>query len=73
MTKKIPTVKYKKAPQAPRRFKSSYMFFSIGKHKQIRIDLAEKGETVKVNACWTHLRTPRHPETLPHIFTSSSF
>jgi hypothetical protein len=31
-------VKYKKAPQAPRRFKSSYMFFSTEKHKEIRMD-----------------------------------
>eukprot|EP00934_Nitzschia_sp_Nitz4_P003903 Nitzschia sp. Nitz4//scaffold295_size27985//9432//11102//NITZ4_008161-RA/size27985-snap-gene-0.63-mRNA-1//1//CDS//3329546245//3893//frame0 len=36
--------KYKKAPQAPRRFKSSYMFFSTEKHKSIRRDLAKKGE-----------------------------
>ena len=41
-------VKYKKAPQAPRRFKSSYMFFSTEKHKQIRKELAEKGEIEKV-------------------------
>mmetsp|Transcript_28284 Transcript_28284/g.53168 ORF Transcript_28284/g.53168 Transcript_28284/m.53168 type:complete len:406 (+) Transcript_28284:352-1569(+) len=40
-------VKYKKAPQAPRRFKSSYMFFSTYKHKQIREDLAKKGDTSK--------------------------
>jgi hypothetical protein len=32
-------VKYKKAPQAPRRFKSSYMFFSTKKHKEIRAEL----------------------------------
>jgi hypothetical protein len=42
-------VKYKKAPQAPRRFKSSYMFFSTAKHKQIRKELSEeKGELKKV-------------------------
>lgn len=41
-------VKYKKAPQAPRRFKSSYMFFSTEKHKQIRKELTEKGELEKV-------------------------
>ena len=41
-------VKYKKAPQAPRRFKSSYMFFSTKKHKEIRAELAEKGEGQKV-------------------------
>lgn len=37
-------IKYKKAPQAPRRFKSSYMFFSTSKHKEIRAELARKGE-----------------------------
>mmetsp|Transcript_35912 Transcript_35912/g.41027 ORF Transcript_35912/g.41027 Transcript_35912/m.41027 type:complete len:545 (-) Transcript_35912:415-2049(-) len=37
-------VKYKKAPQAPRRFKSSYMFFSTTKHKEIRAELTAKGE-----------------------------
>lgn len=42
-------VKYKKAPQAPRRFKSSYMFFSTKKHKEIRAELAEKGEGNKVS------------------------
>ena len=46
-TKKGP-VKYKKAPQAPRRFKSSYMFFSTEKHRLIRQELAEKGEIDKV-------------------------
>mmetsp|Transcript_11100 Transcript_11100/g.32120 ORF Transcript_11100/g.32120 Transcript_11100/m.32120 type:complete len:413 (-) Transcript_11100:360-1598(-) len=42
-------VKYKKAPQAPRRFKSSYMFFSTVKHKKIREELAEKGEGQKLS------------------------
>jgi len=51
MTKKS-QVKYKKAPQAPRRFKSSYMFFSTDKHRQIRKELAEKGENEKVSAHW---------------------
>jgi len=37
-------VKYKKAPQAPRRFKSSYMFYSTIKHKEIRAELTAKGE-----------------------------
>ena len=36
---KLP-VKYKKAPQAPRRFKSAYMFYSTWKHKDIREHLA---------------------------------
>lgn len=47
-TKKGP-VKYKKAPQAPRRFKSSYMFFSTEKHRSIRQELAEKGEIDKLS------------------------
>ena len=38
-----PVVKYKKAPEAPRRFKSSYMFFSTVKHKEIRAELTKKG------------------------------
>eukprot|EP00534_Pseudo-nitzschia_fraudulenta_P003715 CAMPEP_0201131450 /NCGR_PEP_ID=MMETSP0850-20130426/42819_1 /ASSEMBLY_ACC=CAM_ASM_000622 /TAXON_ID=183588 /ORGANISM="Pseudo-nitzschia fraudulenta, Strain WWA7" /LENGTH=415 /DNA_ID=CAMNT_0047401493 /DNA_START=259 /DNA_END=1506 /DNA_ORIENTATION=+ len=42
-------IKYKKAPQAPRRFKSSYMFFSTKKHKEIRAELAEKGEGQKLS------------------------
>jgi hypothetical protein len=41
-------VKYKKAPQAPRRFKSSYMFFSTTKHKEIRAELTAKGQGQKV-------------------------
>lgn len=41
-------VKYKKAPNAPRRFKSSYMFFSTFKHKQIREELAKEGKNSKV-------------------------
>ena len=49
MAKKVPNVKYKKAPQAPRRFKSSYMFFSIAKHKEIRNQLEESGEADKVS------------------------
>jgi len=32
-------VKYKKAPQAPRRFKSPYIFYSTTKHKEIRAEL----------------------------------
>lgn len=41
-------IKYKKAPNAPRRFKSSYMFFSTHKHKEIREERAKKGEDPKV-------------------------
>lgn len=46
MTKKS-KIKYKKAPQAPRRFKSAYMFFSTSKHKEIREELGKKGVAEK--------------------------
>jgi hypothetical protein len=41
-------VKYRKAPQAPKRFKSAYMFFSTAMHPAIRKRLGEKGVTEKV-------------------------
>ena len=34
----------KKAPGAPRRFKSAYMFFSTWKHKDIHKQCAERGD-----------------------------
>ena len=49
MMNKVKQVKYKKAPQAPRRFKSSYMFFSIEKHKTIRKELEEQDELKNVS------------------------
>ena len=48
MSKKSQVVKYKKNPQAPRRFKSAYMFFSTEKHKSIRQEKAEKLQTTDV-------------------------
>eukprot|EP00521_Asterionellopsis_glacialis_P010083 CAMPEP_0195291192 /NCGR_PEP_ID=MMETSP0707-20130614/7331_1 /TAXON_ID=33640 /ORGANISM="Asterionellopsis glacialis, Strain CCMP134" /LENGTH=394 /DNA_ID=CAMNT_0040351459 /DNA_START=180 /DNA_END=1364 /DNA_ORIENTATION=+ len=39
--------KYKKAPQAPKRFKSAFIFFSSAKHPEIRKQLGEKGGTEK--------------------------
>jgi hypothetical protein len=36
------TIKYKKSPEAPRRFKSAYMFFSTEKHKEIRKEVEDK-------------------------------
>jgi hypothetical protein len=44
-------VKYKKAPQAPKRFKSSYIFYSTTKHKDIRANLSKtnKEENAKVS------------------------
>lgn len=43
-----PVKKYKKAPDAPRRFKSAFIFFSIEKHREIRESLASGGEVEKV-------------------------
>lgn len=61
MTKKNKT-KYKKAPQAPRRFKSAYMFFSTIKHKEIREELGSRGVAEKttniaklVSVAWKEL------------------
>lgn len=55
-------IKYKKAPQAPRRFKSSYMFFSTCKHKEIRKELGSRGAKEKttniaklVSVAWKEL------------------
>mmetsp|Transcript_1873 Transcript_1873/g.2283 ORF Transcript_1873/g.2283 Transcript_1873/m.2283 type:complete len:418 (-) Transcript_1873:444-1697(-) len=63
MTKSSKT-KYKKAPQAPRRFKSAYMFFSTTKHKEIREELGAKGVAEKttniaklVSQAWKELST----------------
>lgn len=68
MTKKSKT-KYKKAPQAPRRFKSAYMFFSTTKHKEIREELGTKGQTEKttniaklVSKAWKELSTEDREE-----------
>ena len=48
--KKKKTAKFKKAPQAPRRFKSAYMFFSTDQHKQIRDAMGKEGIAEKVNS-----------------------
>jgi len=42
-------VKYKKAPEAPKRFKSAYMFFSTAKHQEIREQYAKSIASEKVN------------------------
>jgi hypothetical protein len=47
--KSFAPIKYKKAPNAPRRFKSSYMFFSTQKHKEIREERTRAGEDPKVS------------------------
>jgi hypothetical protein len=40
--------KYKKAPDAPKRFKSAFIIFSAEKHKEIKEDLAKQGRSEKV-------------------------
>jgi hypothetical protein len=40
--------KYKKAPDAPKRFKSAFIIFSAEKHKEIKDDLIKQGRTEKV-------------------------
>lgn len=40
--------KYKKAPDAPKRFKSAFIIFSAEKHREIKEDLAKHGRTEKV-------------------------
>ena len=41
--------KYKKAPDAPKRFKSAFIIFSAQKHKMIKQELLEEGKKVKVS------------------------
>jgi hypothetical protein len=40
--------KYKKAPDAPKRFKSAFIIFSAEKHKEIKSEMAKHGRTEKV-------------------------
>ena len=42
--------KYKKAPDAPRRFKSAFIFFSIENHRLIRESLHSGGQKEKVRS-----------------------
>mmetsp|Transcript_1125 Transcript_1125/g.2216 ORF Transcript_1125/g.2216 Transcript_1125/m.2216 type:complete len:118 (-) Transcript_1125:14-367(-) len=39
--------KYKKAPDAPKRFKSAFIIFSAEKHKIIKEELAKEGRSEK--------------------------
>ena len=39
--------KFKKAPDAPKRFKSAFIIFSAEKHKAIKEDLAKQGKIEK--------------------------
>lgn len=47
-TRKKKSAKHKKSPQAPKRFKSAYIFFSSAKHPEIRANLGKDGEHMKV-------------------------
>ena len=40
--------KYKKAPDAPKRFKSAFIIYSAEKHREIKEDLISQGRTEKV-------------------------
>jgi hypothetical protein len=40
--------KYKKAPDAPKRFKSAFIIFSAEKHKEIKDNFAKEGRSEKV-------------------------
>jgi hypothetical protein len=43
-----PFPKMKKAPDAPKRFKSAFIIFSAEKHKEIKDELISQGRTEKV-------------------------
>jgi hypothetical protein len=42
--------KYKKAPDAPKRFKSAFIIFSAEKHKEIKENYAKEGRIEKVSS-----------------------
>ena len=41
--------KFKKAPDAPKRFKSAFIIFSAEKHKEIKENFAKQGRAEKVS------------------------
>ena len=47
-SKTMGSPKYKKAPDAPKRFKSAFIIFSAEKHKEIKEKLASQGRVEKV-------------------------
>ena len=47
-SKNLGSPKYKKAPDAPKRFKSAFIIFSAEKHKEIKEKLAGEGRVEKV-------------------------
>jgi hypothetical protein len=46
--KAVASPKFKKAPDAPKRFKSAFIIFSAEKHKEIKGELTKLGKTEKV-------------------------
>ena len=51
MVKKEQKVKFKKAPFAPKRFKSAFMFYSEQQHKSIRSQNAPGNKKVRHSFC----------------------
>ena len=62
------TIKYKKAPDAPKRFKSAFIFFSAEKHKEFKKELQQEGKTVRVSSvdfgCWWNQQNVLHASVL---------
>jgi len=63
------STKYKKAPDAPKRFKSAFIIFSAEKHKEIKKRLEEEGRPEKttdiaklVSESWKSLSAPDREE-----------
>jgi hypothetical protein len=52
--RKMAPAKYKKAPDAPKRFKSAFIIFSAEKHKEIKEDLTKQGRAEKVRSFSTN-------------------
>ena len=53
-SKTMGSPKYKKAPDAPKRFKSAFIIFSAEKHKEIKEKLASQGRVEKVRSRKMH-------------------
>lgn len=49
LAQRKPVSNMKKAPEAPKRFKSAFIFFSAEKHKEIRAQMGDQGVGEKVN------------------------
>jgi len=73
--------KYKKAPDAPKRFKSAFIIFSAEKHKEIKKTLLAEGRAVRVRKvkklllCFLGTEKAHDPPSpcLFQIFNSISF